>query len=227
MFIPAYREGGGPIQAHPYYIATGTAIEKGEVVLFTTGVGVAAVDGTDFDDPALGIAAEAHTGTGSGRNIGTEILVYSDPDIVYRVVPKILSTVDSGDATSWVDAEYTAANDVFNGGHIVVVSANSVTGFAANDILNITDFANSGGDFTVTGAGGTIAAGITGYIYPGTRAVGSYAFDLDSDGTNINMKSAGGEALIIKDVAWDASKKEATVFCKLRLHQFGDHVVAV
>lgn len=57
MFIPAYREGGGPITARPYYIATTTAIEKGEMVLFTLGVGVAAVAGTDFDDPCIGVAA--------------------------------------------------------------------------------------------------------------------------------------------------------------------------
>ena len=57
MFIPAYREGGGPIEARPYYIATATAIEKGEMVIFTVGVGIAAVGDADQDDPIFGVAA--------------------------------------------------------------------------------------------------------------------------------------------------------------------------
>lgn len=222
-FVPAYREGGGPIEARTFYIPTATVIEKGEIVQLTPGTGIAVLtEGTDFDDPALGVAAEVHA-----ANSGYSILVYCDPDIVYKVVPKTLSTVDSGDATSWIDAEYTAADDIFNGGKIVIVGTNSVSGFSVGDVLDITDFANTGGDFTVTGAGGTIAAGITGYIYPGSLAVGSFAFDLNSDGTNINMKTAGGQSLIIVRTEWDGQKKETTVFCKLRLHQFGNHVVAL
>ena len=226
-FVPAYREGGGPIEARPFYIASGTAIKKGEIVKFTPGTGIEAVAGTDFDDPALGVAAEEHDGSTAGRQSGTEILVYCDPDIVYKVVPKTESTADSGDATSWVDAEFTAADDIFNGGKIVITDTNDVDGFEVGDVLDITDFANSGGDFTVTGAGGTIAAGMKGYVYPGDLAVGSHAFDLDSDGTNIDMKTAGGASLIITGTSYDAAKKETTVYCKLRLHQFGNYVVAL
>lgn len=170
---------------------------------------------------------EAHDGSTSGRQSGTEILVYTDPDIVYKIVPKTLSTATSGDATSWIDSSLTAADDVFNGGHIVIVSTNSTAGFSVGDILNITDFANAGGDCTVTGAGGTIAAGMTGYIYPGTRSVTCHAFDLDSDGTNIDLDTAGGEALEFVNTSWDASKKEGTIYCKIRLHQHGNSTVAI
>jgi hypothetical protein len=226
-FTPLYREGGGPIVPRTFYIATSTAIEKGEIVLFTPGVGVAAVVGTDFDDPALGVAAEDHDGSTAGRQSGNEILVYCDPDIVYGVVPATESTTTGGDATSWIDSSLTAANDIFNGGKIVITYTNSISGFNVGDVLDITDFANAGGDCTVTGAGGSIAAGMKGYIYPGKRAAGCYAFDLDSDGTNIDMDTAGGESLLIVDTYWDAQKKETTVFCKLRLHQFGTHVAAL
>ena len=226
-FTPLYREGGGPLVPRTFYIATGTAIEKGEMVQFTVGVGVAALgsDGTDFDVPALGVAAEVHDGATAGRQVGTEILVYCDPDIVYGVVPKTLSTTTGGDATSWIDSSLTAANDIFNGGKIVIVSTNSIAGFNVGDVLDITDFANSGGDCTVTGAGGTIAAGMTGYIYPGKRSATCHGFDLDSDGTNIDLDTAGGESLNIVDTYWDAQKKETTVFSKLRVHQLGNHVV--
>lgn len=227
MFYPAYREGGGPIEAKPFYIASATAITKGSFVKYTTGTGIEASAGTDFDDPCLGVAAEDHDGSTAGRESGYEILVYCDPDIIYYNVPKTLSTVDSGDATSWVDAEFTAADDVFNGGHIVVVNPNSVTGFAAGDVLTISDFANTGGDFTVAGAGGTIAAGITGYVYPGKLAVNSHAFDTDSGIDDLDLKTAGGETLVITDVVWDGKKKEATVYVKIRLHQFGNSTVAL
>jgi hypothetical protein len=226
-FETAYRENRGPIYPREFYIATGTAIEKGEIVQFTVGVGIAALgsDGTDFDVPALGIAAEAHDGATAGRQVSTKILVYADPDIVFKNIPKTLSTTTSGDATSWIDSSLTAANDVFNGGKIVIVSTNSITGFSVGDVLDITDFVNTGGDCTVTGAGGTIASGMTGYIYPGKRAVTCHGFDLNSDGTSIDLDTAGGESLNIVDTDYDAQLKETTVFCKLRVHQFGNHCV--
>ena len=228
MFLPSKRYNRGPVFPRAYYIASNTAIEKGEIVQFTPGTGIAALtEGTDFDDPAFGVAAEAHDGSTAGRQSGNEILVYSDPDIIYEVIPATESTTTGGDATSWVDSSLTAADDTFNGGKIVITDTNSVSGFNVGDVLDITDFANSGGDCTVSGAGGTIAAGMKGYIYPGKRSIGCYAFDLNSDGTNIDLDTAGGESLIIVDTDWDAQRKKTVVYCKLRLHQFGDHVVAL
>lgn len=223
IFTPAYREGGGPITPHPYYIPISTAVVKGQVVGFTAGTGIVVYNATDADDAILGVAAEAHDGSTAGRQSGTELLVYDEPDIIFKCVPKTLSTVDSGDATSWIDAEFLGADDIFNGGKIVIVSTNSVAGFNAGDVLDISDFANSGGDFTVSGAGGTIAAGITGYVYPGNRAVCVVAFDtIATTYNNLNMKSTGGETFIIKDVVWDAAKKEAIIYFKIRLHLFGN-----
>lgn len=221
-FTPAYREGGGAIEAREFYIPTATVIEKGEVVGFTLGTGVVALGaaGTTFDDGVLGVAAEAHP-----ANSGTSIKVYCDPNIVFKVVPRTESTTTGGDATSWIDSSLTAANDTFNSGHIVITDTNNVAGFKVGDVLTITDFANSGGDCTVSGAGGTIAAGMKGYIYPGLTSVGCYGFDLNSDGTNLDMDTAGGESFVITDVQWDPAKKEATVFGKFRVHLFGNSVV--
>jgi hypothetical protein len=226
-FYPAYVKGGGAIEATARYIATNVAIEKGEIVQYgVTGI-TALTEGTDFDDPAFGVSAENHDGSTPGRQSGTEILVYDNPMIVFQHVPSTESTTTGGDATSWIDSSLTAADDVFNGGHIVITDTNNVAGFSVGDVLTITDFANSGGDCTVSGAGGTIAAGMKGYIYPGYAAIGSYAFDLNSDGMAIDMDTAGGQSLIIEDVKWDAQLKKATVYCRLRLHQLGNGPAAL
>jgi hypothetical protein len=216
IFTPAYRLGGGPITPHPYYIPTANAVVKGSTVLFTAGVGMAADDGTDADTAITGIAAADHE-----ANSGYEMLAYTDPDIVYKCIPKTESTTTGGDATSWIDSTLTAANDIFNGGHIVITDTNSIAGFKVGDVLEITDFANSGGDCTVTGAGGTIAAGMKGYIYPGKLAVNCHAFDtIATTFNNLDMDTAGGEAFDIVDVVWDPAKKQATIYFVIRLHSF-------
>ncbi len=225
-FYPSHRLGGGAVEATARYIASGTAIEKGEIVQYGV-TGVAALsEGTDFDDPAFGVSAEAHDGSTAGRQSGTEILVYTDPMIVFKHVPKHLSTTTSGDATSWIDSSLGGADDVFNGGKIVIVSTNSVSGFDVGDVLDITDYASSTGDCTVSGAGGTIAAGMTGYIFPGYAAITYYGFDLNSDGMQIDFDTSGGESLVIEDVKWDNQLKEATIYCRLRLHQLGNDAAA-
>jgi len=223
IFTPAYKMGGGPIEPHPYYIPTATAIVKGQVLSFTVGTGIVAYDATDADDPLIGVAAEAHA-----ANSGYEILVYDDPNIVFKCIPATESTTTGGDATSWIDSSLTAADDVFNGGHIVITGTNSITGFSIGDVLDISDFANSGGDCTVSGAGGTIAAGMTGYIFPGKRAVLSHAFDtIATTYNNFDMDTAGGETFVITDVEWDPAKKKATIFFKIRLHLLGNSTVAI
>jgi hypothetical protein len=220
-FTPAYREGGGPIVPHTYYIPTATVVVKGQVVAFTAGTGIVVYDATDADDAILGVSAEDHDGTTTGRETGTELLVYDDTDLVFKCIPATESTTTGGDATSWIDTSLTAANDVFNGGRIVITDTNSIAGFAVGDVLNITDFANSGGDCTVTGAGGTIAAGMKGYIFPGKLAVNCHAFDtIATTYDNLDMDTAGGETFVIKDVTWDPAKKKSTIYFKIRLHSF-------
>jgi hypothetical protein len=226
-FKPVKRIGGGPITPKPYLIPTNGAVVEGSLVTYGV-TGIVAYDGTDADDPIRGIAAESHDGSTAGRQSGTEILIYDDPDIIFACIPATLSTVTSGDATSWIDSSLTAANDIFNGGHIVIVSTGGVAGFAVGDVLTITDFANAGGDCTVTGSGGTITAGMTGYIYPGKSAINCHAFDtIGTTFNNLDMDTAGGETLNIDDVIWDAAKKRAEVLLVIRLHERGNSTVAI
>jgi hypothetical protein len=223
-FYPAYRKGGGAIEATPYYIASNVAVRKGQVVEYgRTGVVVLSGDhDTDADDPVLGVAAVDHDGTTAGYDTGNEILVWDDPMIVFKHVPSTESTTTGGDATSWIDNSLTAADDVFNGGHIVITDTNDVPGFNVGDVLTITDFANSGGDCTVSGAGGDIAAGMKGYIYPGYAAVCTHGFDFTSDSSALDLDSAGGECFLIERVDWDPQLKKATIFGRFRLHQLGN-----
>ena len=126
----------------PFPIATATAIELGEVVKLSGGF-VVAVGDTDQDDPYLGIAAQPHDGSSEGQT-GTMIQVYCSPTAVFKCTPATISTADSGNGTTWVDAEVGAiANDIFNGGNLKLYekTAASTLTDAVGKIYPITDFA--------------------------------------------------------------------------------------
>lgn len=201
-----------------FYIATGTVIEKGEVVKLVENA-VVAVGDTDQDDPYLGVAAEDHDGVTAGRQVGTTIRVFCSPSAVFYCKPNILSTADSGNTTTWVDGELSAiANDAYNGGYLKVKSAAALTN-AINKAIRITDFVTSTGTFTGVFTGG-VTAGDTALILP---PPGSFGWDLNSDGTNLDTKAAGGESIQIVDVDTDLE----FVYIKFRLHQFANYMVAL
>jgi hypothetical protein len=203
-------------------IAANTAIEMGEVVKLSAGK-VVAVGDTDQDDPYLGVAAEAHDGASEGET-GTTIMVYCSPTAVFKCKPGILSTADSGNTTTWVDAELaTAANagfadDCWNGGYLKLKSTIALT-VGIDKPIEITDFAVATGTFTGTFTGG-VTAGDTALLLP---PVGSKGWDLNADGTNLNTKANGGESIMIVDVDTD----QEWVYFILRLHQFGNGPAAL
>jgi hypothetical protein len=204
-------------------IATATAIELGEMVKLSGGF-IVAVGDQDSDDPYLGIAAEPHDGASDGQT-GLKIRVYCSPTAVYKCKPGTVSTADSGDGTTWVDGELIAAagysDDLLNGGYLKLsekAAASTLTD-GLGKVYAISDFAVATG--TCTGVfAGNVAAGDKAIILP---PVGSLGWDLNSDGTNLDMKANGGESIIIVDV--DTETEE--VYCKLRLHQFGDSTLAI
>jgi hypothetical protein len=204
-------------------IAAATAIELGEMVKLSGGF-IVAVGDQDSDDPYLGIAAEPHDGASDGQT-GLKIRVYCSPTAVYKCKPGTVSTADSGDGTTWVDGELIAAagysDDLLNGGYLKLsekAAASTLTD-GLGKVYAISDFAVATG--TCTGVfAGNVAAGDKAIILP---PVGSLGWDLNSDGTNLDMKANGGESIIIVDV--DTETEE--VYCKLRLHQFGDSTLAI
>jgi hypothetical protein len=204
-------------------IAAATAIELGEMVKLSGGF-VVAIGDADQDDPYLGIAAEAHDGASEGQK-GLTIRVYCSPTAVFKCKPNVVSTADSGNGTTWVDGELVAgagfADDVLNGGNLKLSEkavASTLT-VAVGTVFPITDFAVATG--TCTGVfAGNVVAGDKAIILP---PVGSKGWDLNSDGTNLDLKANGGESIIIIDVDTDTEE----VYLKLRLHQLSEGVVAI
>jgi len=215
----AYNMNGSSYEViNAFPIATGTVIEKGEIVLLTAGF-ITAIGDADQNDPYLGMATEGHDGATAGRNVGLEILVSCSPTAVFKCKPNITTTADSGNTTTWVDAELTAVpNDTWNGGWLKLKTTTAIT-LPIDKLMPITDFTTSSGTFAGAYTGG-VTAGDTAIMLP---PYNSHAFDLDSDGTNIDFKTAGGESINIVDV--DTELEE--VYFMLRLHQFGNGVVAI
>lgn len=204
-----------------FYIASSTVIQKGEVVKLVENA-VVAVGDTDQDDPYLGVAAEEHDGvttSPSSRQTGNSIKVYCSPTAVFKCRPNVISTADSGNTTTWVDAEVGAvANDTYNGGWLKLKSTTALT-VGLNKAIRITDFATSSGTFTGTFTGG-VTAGDTAVMLP---PPGGYGWDLNSDGNNLDIKSNGGESIQIVRV--DTVAEE--VYWKFRLHQLANHMLAI
>jgi hypothetical protein len=210
-------------QLKPFYIAGSTAIEKGEIVLFTPGTGIAAVAGTDFDDPAIGVATEAHDGSTAGRQSGTEIKVSCSPTAVYALRSTNVITATGGSTTTFVVAGLLPQTDnLWIDGYLEVVTCAADSSMVGK-MIKITDSTGATGTLTFATQPAAFAANDTAYLHPGPLAIGEYGWDLTSDGTDVDWDTSGGEALQLVDV--DPVHKLS--FWKLRLHQFGDHPKAI
>lgn len=210
----------------PFYIATGTVIEKGEVVKYTPGVGVVAVGDQDNDDPVLGVATEAHDGVTTGRQVGTEIKVSCSPTACFQLPCSKAITATGGSVTTFVDSNLKpATNDVFNGGYIQIVTcAADTAGSTIGKMVRISDYTGATGTITVESQPFAFAAGDTVRLYPGPLAITTFSHDLTAGGTDIDFEvAAAGEAIQIVD-ADPVSKR---LVMKFRLHQFGAHPKAL
>lgn len=225
MFKWAYDLNGVKVPfMQPMLIATGTAIELGEAVLYTPAVGVAAVLGTDFDDPAMGVAAEAHDGATAGRQVGTEIKVFNSPSAIFSIKPRVAITATGGSTTTFVDSSlFPATDNYFNGGYIQVLTCAADSTLVGRRI-KISDHTGTGGTLTLAETMPAVfAAGDTAYLCPGAGAVSAFGWDLDSDGTDIDWETSGGEALQIVDV----DPENFTIYVKFRLHQLGNGPIGI
>lgn len=201
-----------------FYIASGTAIELGEVVRMVENA-IVPVGDTDQDDPYLGVAEEPHDGTSVGRQSGNWIRVYCSPSAVFKCRPNIISTATGGNTTTWVDSGFTdPADDKFNGGYIKPKTTAALTN-AINKNIRVTDFTKTTGTFTGTFAGG-VSVGDTAVVLP---PVGSFGWDFNADGTNLNLAANGGESIQIVKVDVVAE----IVYWKFRLHQFANSQLSI
>jgi hypothetical protein len=222
MFKFAYNRAGKVGVGTPRPIAEATAIELGEIVGFTQGVGVVAADGDDFDDPVIGVAAEEYDGTTAGRQSGPEIRVYDDPEDVFSVVPRDAITATGGSTTTFADTNLPNVNDLFNGGYLQIASCAADPTLVGRKV-KITDYTGATGTITFDALPAAIAAGDTAYLCPGKLAAGTYSFDTNADNTDIDWETSGGEGLLIVD----ADPETFTVFVKFRLHINGAYPKAM
>lgn len=222
MFRYAYDLNGcSTAKTQELYIATGTAIELGEIVTFTPGTGVAAVTGTDFGGPVIGVAAEAHDGTTDGRQSGLAIKVYTSPTAVFSNTPRNAITATGGSTTTFVDSNLLPTTaDIFNGGAIQILTCAADSDLIGKHVA-ISDYATSGPTITLAETlTSALASADTAYLCPGPLAITAYGWDLDSTGMEIDFETSAGEALKIVDVDPDTF----TVYVKFRLHQLGNGV---
>ena len=212
-----------------YKIASATAIEKGEVVNLTNKLVVAmGTDGTDFDGPCLGVAAEDHDGsTADGRQTGTEIAIWDNPMQVFATTPRNVCTATGGSTTTFVDATgdgLGATDDMWIGGKLWIIAHAGESGYNGTK-HNITDYAQASGTVTIgTTLSSALGAGDTAYLCPGPYYMrGEYAYDLNSDGTDINWEALGGESMVIVG----ADPENFIVSVRFRLHLNGCGISAL
>lgn len=201
----------------PLPIASTTVIEQGEVVGFTSGTGVVAIGGTDFDDPAIGVAINAHTSGG-----GTEIKVETHPDAIFAHKCDNIITATGGSTTTFVVAGLLPQTDnLWIGGMLEVVTCAADSSLVGKRIP-ITDSTGATGTITFAAQTAAFAAGDTAKLCPGRLAIREFGWDLDADGMNVDWDTSGGEALILVD----ADPTNMISFWKLRLHMFGNDAAA-
>lgn len=210
----------------PYRIATGTAIEKGEVVKLVNGF-VVAIGDTDQDDPILGVAAEVHDGaTVDLRQTGTEILVYDDPNDVFALFHNTTYTLTGGSTTTAVISTLLpAVDDRFNGGYIKIVTCAADSTLVGRKV-KISDHTGSGGTLTLAETlGAALASGDTIKLIPGAQGMkGNFAYNLNTDGTDLDFTdSSAGEAIVVEG----ADPENFLLYVKFRLHQRGNHPIAI
>ena len=201
----------------PLYIPTATVIEQGEMVLQTPGTGVAVVAGTDFDDPALGAAINAHA-----AESGTEIKVSTSPTAVYSHGCTNIITATGGSTTTFVvSGLLPQTNNLWADGYIQVVTCAADSSLVGKRI-KITASTGATGTLTFAAQAAAFTSGDTARLCPGKRAIGEFGWDLDADGMEVDWDTSGGEALVLVD----ADPANMMSYWMLRLHQFGNDAAA-
>jgi len=222
-FSFAKNQNGGTPTRQPLLIVYNTAIEKGEIVGFTPGTGVVAVTAANYAGPAIGVADEAHDGSTAGRQVGTEIFVITNPDAIFALNSTNIITATSGSTTTFVvSGLLPQTNNLWTGGMLYIIAC------AADSTLNgkmipITGSTGSSGTLTVATQTGVFASGDTAYLCPGPAAITEHAWDLASDGDDVDWDSDGAFGL---QLVGSAPKKMIS-YWSLRGHYFGNSVIAL
>lgn len=197
-------------------IATGTVIEAGEVVVMTSGRVVSA--STGGTSAILGVAAEPHDGATAPRQNGTKILVYCSPTAVFKCRPAQTVENTGVSATTFTDSACTTSTvDIFKGGYLKMLSIGTLTVTTEGGLVPVTEYDSAG---TFTGVfTGSLATGDDALLLP---PVGKIGFELNSDSTNLNLKTATNSVTTVQIV--DVDTETEFVYFKFPLHTFGAKV---
>lgn len=209
-----------------YLIASATAIEMGEMLKFTPGTGIVAIGDADQDDPILGAAAEAHDGSTAdflGRQTGTAIKVFDDPNDVFELKQEDILTLTGGSTTTAVISGLLPQTDnLWINGYVEIVTC-AADSTLIGRMVKISDSTGTTGSLALSETlPSALASGDTIKLYPGNYALNEYGWDLDSDGTSVDYTTSGGEAIQLVKV--DSEIKKA--YFKLRLHVKGNDAAA-
>jgi len=164
-----------------YLIASATAIEKGEMVKFTPGTGIVAVGDADQDDPIRGVSAESHDGSTAdfiGRQTGTKIFVYDDPNDVFELTSTEAQTLTGGSTTTAVISGLLPQTDnLWIEGYVEIVTCAADSDLIGR-MVKISDSTGATGTLTLAETlTAALASGDTIRIHPGRYAIGEYGWD--------------------------------------------------
>lgn len=207
-FVWTYNIEGNPKQARIHKIASLTSIEKGELVKKTGGLVVSYAPGIDIEhDYLLGVSAENHDGITTGRNTGTEIKIYDNPNDVFEYITKEVITATGGSETTFIDSNLKFKNDNdLEGGYLELVNCQSDSRLNKNRI-KINSYDKDTGTITLAETlNSVLASGDTAYICPGRKVINSYNFALNSDGTGINYEEENSSICVVEIFDVDVSK---------------------
>ena len=217
--MKAYQkiDGGVLMSMREYDIAETTVIKPGQVVQLSGGLVAAAAAAQT--GAVLGIAAEGHAGAEDALNPranGTKILVYDDPDLVFRCQAPVGTAGAGSTATTVVIGGLGAfAADDFNGGWLVLLEkgADSTNTDPVGTARHITDFAITSGTGTFTvPAGGTASAGDKFAVFP---PVGFAKGKLSADAMALVLTDTAALALKV------VGRKGGDILMMARKHALG------
>ena len=161
---------------------------------------------------------EAHDGSTAdflGRQTGTAIRVFDDAMDVFELEEKTTVTLTGGStSTAVISGLLPQTDNLWINGYIEIITCAADSELIGR-MVKISDSTGSTGslalDETLPSA---LASGDTIKLFPGNYALNQYGWDLNSDGTEPDYETSGGEGLQLVKV--DAEKKKS--YWKLRLH---------
>lgn len=208
-------------------VPTATAVQKGEILIFTPGTGAAAVAApTDFKEAVFGVSMEDHDGATTGRQTGLKLEVSASPSAIYRLKSTNVITATAGSTSTFVCAGLLpGTNSLWKGGSIKILTCAADSSLIGR-VVDISDSTGATGSLALAETlPSALAAGDTAYLCPGPFAIGT-CWALTADATDVDW-DAVAQATCTCLKLWDSNPKTLETYWLLALNQFANQVEAV